>query len=260
MITRRIWPLVDAATMRALDRHTIETEGVPGEILMESAGRAVTEAVLELLGETGGEAWIVCGAGNNGGDGLVVARQLEHLGVPVRVHLVADAMRLGGDAGSNLERARRSGVRIEQAAPRPPERGVVVDAVFGTGLSRNVEGAAALAIAAINTAREAAGGGVRVVAVDLPSGLDADTGRVQGCAVRADRTVTISLPKIGLVLEPGRSHAGDVWVARVGIADEAPDARPLAELWSPAAAGAFLPARPADGHKLTISRSAACRW
>ncbi len=173
------WPLVCAAEMRELDRHTIETLGVPGELLMESAGRAVAEAVLGLL-PAGGSVLVVCGRGNNGGDGLVAARHLHALGVPVRAALVASAATLRGDAAASLRRARAAGVAIEGERWRAPASGVIVDALFGTGLSRAVEGAAAASIRRIAASRAAHPEGLRVVAIDLPSGLCADTGQVLG--------------------------------------------------------------------------------
>ncbi|MDJ0865592.1 MAG: NAD(P)H-hydrate dehydratase [Myxococcota bacterium] len=237
------WPLVGAETMRALDRHTIETLGVPGEILMESAGRAVAEVVLAEA--PAGPVLVVCGAGNNGGDGLVVARHLALLGVPVRVALLGEPARLRGDAAANWKRLARLDVTHGGASFRTAGAAVILDAVFGTGLAREVKGPAAAAIRRINAARP----GARVVAVDLPSGLDADTGQVLGAAVEADVTVTIGLPKLGLALEPGRTHAGRVVVARIGIADDAPGVRADAELWRAAGAASSLPARPSAGHK-----------
>lgn len=243
-----MWPLVGAETMRALDRHTIEVLGVPGEVLMESAGRAVTEvALLEIQARPGAEGVrIVCGTGNNGGDGLVVARHLAQAGVAVEVELIGDPERLSADAARNLERARAVGVEVSAGPLSGAGPGVWVDAIFGTGLSRNVEGAAAEAIERIARARKA---GARVIAIDVPSGLDADRGQTLGRAVRADRTVAIGLPKLGLALEPGRSLAGEVSVARIGIADRAPGVEPDAELWSASMVGASLPERPAAGHK-----------
>ncbi len=231
-MTPDVWPLVDAAGMRALDRHTIETLGVPGELLMESAGRAVAEAVLALRPALG-EVLVVCGSGSNGGDGLVAARHLHGLGVPVRVALVAPEARLAGDAAANLRRAKAAGVPIGGPRLRPPEGGVLVDAIFGTGLSRAVAGAEAAAIRRLRAAR----GSSRIVAVDLPSGLDADTGQELGVAVHADVTVTLGLAKLGLTLEPGRQLAGRIVVARIGIADAAPGASPGAELLTRAGAG-----------------------
>jgi NAD(P)H-hydrate epimerase len=231
--------------MRALDRHAISKLGVPGELLMEDAGRAAAEAVLAEL-PAGGEVVVVCGGGNNGGDGLVVARLLHLAGLPVRAALVGEARRLRGDAAANHRRARAAGVALEGTRWRAPRRGVVVDALFGTGLSRAVAGAAATSVRRINGCR---GGEVRVVSLDLPSGVSSETGGVLGVAVEADLTVTFGLPKLGLALEPGRSRAGRVLVARIGIADAAPGMAPDALLWTRAAAGARLPARPASGHK-----------
>jgi NAD(P)H-hydrate epimerase len=238
------WRLVDAATMRALDRHTIETLGVPGELLMESAGRAVAEAVIALR-PANAPVLVVCGSGNNGGDGLVAARHLHLLGIPVRVALLADAARLRGDPAANLARARAAGVVVGGPRFRARPGSILVDAVFGTGLTRPVEGGAAGAIQQLCAARSEA----RLVAVDLPSGLCADTGQVLGVAAEADVTVTLGLPKLGLTLEPGRSHAGRIVVARIGIADSAPGLQPSARLWTRAGAGRCLPPRPAAGHK-----------
>ena len=132
---------------------------------------------------------------------------------------------------------------------------MLVDAIFGTGLSRDVEGAALSSIRRINAARASHGAALRVVCIDLPSGLCSDTGNILGAAVQADVTVTVQLPKLGLVLEPGRSRAGRIRVARIGIAEEAPDVEPNAELWTRAGAGALLPARPAAGHKGTFGHA-----
>jgi NAD(P)H-hydrate epimerase len=237
--------------MRSLDRYTIETLGVPGDVLMECAGRAVTDVLMDRIGATGGlagsaEVCVVCGTGNNGGDGLVIARHLHQLGVRVRVALLGAGSALRGDAATNLARAQALGLAIEGPEWRLPSSGAVVDAIFGTGLSRAVEGQARDSIERINQARDS---GLAVVSVDLPSGLDADTGQILGAAVRAHVTVTIGLPKLGLVLEPGRSHAGELRVARIGIADSLPDSPVAAELWSPRQAGGRLPARFASGHK-----------
>lgn len=233
--------------MRVLDGHTIQSLGVPGEVLMETAGHAVVASVLDFLSrEAASEVVVVCGSGNNGGDGFVVARHLRLLGIPVRAALPGGPPGAAGAAAANFERARAVGVPVEGEDWRAPERGVVVDAIFGTGLARPVDGSVAAAIERINAASRA---GVRVVSVDIPSGVHADTGQILAAAVEADCTVTISLPKLGLVLEPGRSLAGEVRVARIGIVDEAPGMVVDAELLSRCGAGALLPERPASGHK-----------
>jgi hydroxyethylthiazole kinase-like uncharacterized protein yjeF len=242
MLTDR-WPLATAAEMRALDRHTIDALGVPGELLMESAGQAIAAQALRLLGSPRGEVWCWCGAGNNGGDGFVVARLLHLRGVAVRIVRVGDGAHLTPEAAANFARAERAGVRL--AKGEPPRGSVLVDAIFGTGLSRRVEGAAARAIRRIVASRPAC----RVLAVDVPSGVDADTGQVLGVAVAADLTVCLGLPKLGLTQEPARSLAGEIVVARIGIVDTAPDAAPVAECWTRAAASLALPSRPRGGHK-----------
>jgi NAD(P)H-hydrate epimerase len=239
-----VFRLMGAESMRALDRHAIDDLGVPGELLMENAGAAVTRAVLAAR-PPGGSVVVVCGGGNNGGDGWVVARRLHGLGVPVRVATVGDPGKLRGDAAANRERALAAGVAVAPVDEGLPAADLVVDAIFGTGLSRDVEGGAARAIGAIQAASETA----VVVAVDLPSGICADTGRVLGVAVEADVTVTLGAPKLGLALEPGRSLAGEVVVARIGIPAEAPGVAADAVLWTAAAAGLCLPERPEGGHK-----------
>ena len=251
-MTRLAWPLVSAEQMRGLDRHTIGDLGVPGEVLMESAGRAVVESVLALRSDDA-PVVLVCGAGNNGGDGLVAARHLHQLGVPVRVVLLGDPARLRGDAAANAKRARAVGLDFEGERWRAPHAGVLVDAIFGTGLARDVSGAPATSIERINGARTR--DPVRVLAVDLPSGICSDTGQVRGAAVEADATLTLGLPKLGLLLPPGRAHAGCIEVARIGIADEAPGVRSAAEVWTRAGVGARLPARPLAGHKGTFGHA-----
>ncbi len=256
MIESGFWPLVSAARMRALDAHTIDELGVPSEVLMESAGRAVVEHLAAHAHErvaAGARVELVCGPGHNGGDGLVVARHLHLMGWPCRAWLVGDRARLGLTVAAQLGRAEAVGVRVEGAADGRlslDADAIVVDALFGTGLSRPVEGAAAVAIQAIGAARAA---GAHVVAVDLPSGIETDTGAVLGAAVEADETVTISLPKAGLALPPGRTRAGRVSVARVGIVDALPgDPDPVegvARLHTRAGLAAMLPARPNAGHK-----------
>ncbi len=241
---QNVWPLLDAAGMRALDRYTIEDQGVPGQLLMESAGRALVEVVLARR-SAGATSAVLCGLGNNAGDGLVAARHLHQLGVPVRAVFVYDPARLVGDAAANFERARAVGVPIETGTWSVVEGEIWIDALFGTGLDRPVEGEAARAIERLNRRPPTS----LVIAADLPSGLSADTGQILGCSVRADATVTFGLPKLGLALPPGRGLAGRITVARIGVADSAPGWVPAAELWTQAAAAAHLPERFAFGHK-----------
>jgi ADP-dependent NAD(P)H-hydrate dehydratase / NAD(P)H-hydrate epimerase len=242
--------LAGSAEMREIDRIAIAELGVPSLTLMDRAGRAVTDAALALAGPRG-RFVVVAGGGNNGGDGYVVARLLRAASRDARVIALVPIGRLSPDARAVREQAERAGVPIDEGGELAPlEAGVgdvVVDAIFGTGLSRAPEGAFAEAIARIESARIA---GARVLAVDVPSGLSADTGRPLGPCVRADRTVTFAFQKRGLVLHPGPSFAGEVAVADVGIPPEA--ARrvpPGAELLGEAEARLLVPPRPPGAHK-----------
>ena len=209
-------PVVTAAEMRALDRATIEEIGLPGAVLMETAGRAVAGA----CAPRGGHVAIVCGPGNNGGDGFVAARVLRERGADAAVYLACPRGAVRGDARLHLDALERSGgvvldvsdpAHLDEHGAAIATAAIVVDALFGTGLTRTVEGHAAAIIARIN---QAAG---TVIAADLPSGLDADTGAVHGVAVRADVTVTMGALKVGLCSAPGVVLAGEVRVAEIGI-------------------------------------------
>jgi NAD(P)H-hydrate epimerase len=236
--------------MRAIDRAAIDELGVPSLALMERAGRAVAEAALALAGPRG-RVLVVAGAGNNGGDGYVAARLVRAAGREARVVALVPPARLSPDARAVREAAERAQVPVEDLGELTPlEAGVgdvVVDALFGTGLSRAPEGAFARAIARIEEARVS---GARVLAVDVPSGLSADTGRPLGPCVRADRTVTFALPKRGLVLHPGPSFAGEVTVADIGLPAEAVRRVPAGcELLTDVEARVLVPPRAPDAHK-----------
>jgi NAD(P)H-hydrate epimerase len=211
-------PLQDAAGMRELDRATIEDIGIPGAVLMEIAGRGCAEAVEELLHDDAGSVAVVCGKGNNGGDGFVAARHLHHAGHQVDVFLIADPDKLRGDAKLNWEILDKLKLAVwalgdEKQVAELDLSGydVILDAVFGTGLSSDVRGPLATAIERINAS------GVLVVAVDIPSGISADTGRSLGTAVQAAHTVTFGYPKLGHVIYPGAAHTGDIIVVDIGI-------------------------------------------
>ncbi len=198
-------PVVTAAEMRALDRATIDEIGLPGLTLMETAGRAVARAV------TARNVAAVCGPGNNGGDGYVVARVLRDAGIDAVVYLAVDRSAITGDAKTHLEIYERAGgVVLPADAEAIAQSELVVDALFGVGLARPIEGRLAELVAAMNRAG-------RRLAVDIPSGLDADTGRVLGTCVEADATVTMGALKVGLVSAPGFAKCGVVEVADIGI-------------------------------------------
>lgn len=200
--------LLTTAEMATADRLTIEA-GTPGIELMDRAGLAVADAVASRH-PLGRRVLVVAGPGNNGGDGFIAAQILRERGYPVRLMLLGDRDRLTGDAA---EAARRFRGIVEPADPAAvSDCQVVVDALFGAGLGRPLEGRAADLVAAIN------GCGATVVAVDLPSGVPGDSGRPTGPAVRADETVTFFLRKPAHLLEPGRTLCGRVRVVDIGIA------------------------------------------
>ena len=229
--------------MAARDRLAVEKLGIPAELLMECAGRAVAEEVQRVA--VSGPVLFLCGPGHNGGDGYVAARHLITRGRSVAVCAVGDPTRLADLNRRNRERLAALGVEVSRDWSGGGEPTVVVDALFGTGLRRPLAGTPASTVRRINASPR----GTTVVAVDLPSGLDTDTGREWGEAVRADCTVTLDLPKPALILEPGRSCAGRVVVAAIGIPCSDSELSVEAELWRPPAARRALPPRPRDGHK-----------
>jgi ADP-dependent NAD(P)H-hydrate dehydratase / NAD(P)H-hydrate epimerase len=242
--------LVGSAEMREIDRTAIEGFGIPSLTLMDRAGRAVAEAAAELAGPHG-RLVVVCGGGNNGGDGYVAARLLRAAGRDARVVSLVPADRLSPDARAVREQAQRAGVPIDDSGELAGfEAGpgdVVIDAVLGTGLARPPEGPFAAAIARIVELR---GRGARVLAVDVPSGLSADTGRPLGSCVWADRTVTFAFMKRGLFIHPGTEYAGEVAVSDIGIPPAAAERVPVScEVLTEDEARALLPPRRRDAHK-----------
>jgi len=215
---------ITVSQMRQLDRIAIEEVGIPGAVLMENAGRAVADEAADLAGE-GGSVLVLAGAGNNGGDGYVAARHLDNRGFDVAVGLLAPREKISGEAGVNLGILEKMGVatsdiegvdRIESMLADVPAGGVVVDAMLGTGLSGEVREPFASAIRLVN--RHSADTGAVVVAVDVPSGLDADTGRPLGKdAIRAQRTVTFQYLKAGFVTAQAREYVGELVVADITI-------------------------------------------
>ncbi len=209
-------PLPDTAQQRSTDTWAIEDRSIPGIELMERAGAGLTELVASRAPD--GRIVVVCGKGNNGGDGLVVARRLRERGREVDVLLLGVGEELTGDARTNLD-------RLPGEPPRPFESwalngaAAVVDAVLGTGFSGAPREPAASVIESIS---RAAGDGVVVVACDVPSGVDASTGEVAGPAVRAAATATFHAAKPGLWIAPGKDHAGEVTVIDIGIPTGAP--------------------------------------
>ena len=209
-------PVHDAETMRAADRWAIEERGIPSLDLMEAAGTALAEAC-EARAESG-PVRIVCGKGNNGGDGIVAARVLASFGHDVEVLLLAPPGELSADAAANLERFDGSVEALGDAGWEDAlaGSGCVADAIFGTGFSGSPREPASTAIAAIN------GCGAPVVAADIASGVDASTGEVEGVAVEADATVSFHAAKLGHLIAPGKWCCGELVIAPIGIPDGAP--------------------------------------
>ncbi len=241
--------IVTTEQMRSLDRAAIDDYGIPGVVLMENAGRAVAEAAAQML-DGPGRVVVVCGRGNNGGDGFVAARHLSNRSVPVEVYLLTAIENLAGDAAANCHIAQRMKVPIiEKCDPATLEAAVssadlIIDAILGTGISGKVRGTAREAIEAINQSP------ARVLAVDIPSGISGDTGQVMGVAVRADRTLTFGLPKIGHYCYPGRAHCGEIELIDISLPAALVAAANLpTNLTTSPDVAAMLPPRWADMHK-----------
>jgi NAD(P)H-hydrate epimerase len=200
--------LLNSASMREADRRMI-AGGTSGRELMERAGARVAEAVRRMC--AGGPVVIACGPGNNGGDGFVAARLLAERGIAVDLHLLGAADALRGDAA--LAAADWAGPIRTLRSFAPLKAALVIDALFGTGLTRPLDGEAACAVETMN------GAGRPVLAVDMPSGVDSDTGAVRGVAVRASETVTFACRKPGQLLLPGRACCGRLSVGDIGIPD-----------------------------------------
>jgi len=238
--------LLTAAGQRELDRLAAAEAALPTRVLMESAGGAVARAVLELQPR---KVVAFCGPGNNGGDGSVAARLLRETIPEVYVWFTRSPDGLKGDAALAAKAWQAAGGEDAKKTLRGGPGVVLIDAVFGSGLSRPPEGAEAEAIRAMNSARER---GAKIVAVDVPSGIDADTGHVYPVHVaRADLTVTLHAPKRGLYLHPGADCAGRIAVAPIGIprALEEKLSGPVCELIDEEWARAQIPARPRNAHK-----------
>lgn len=212
---------VTAPEMQAMDRQTIESFGIPGIVLMENAGRGATRFFMERVYATApGKVALVAGRGNNGGDGFVMARYLAGMGIPVTVYLLAKCEGVRGDAAANLKLLEPLNVEVIEM----PEAGDLdrhksamvhascwIDAMFGTGLKSEVRGRFAQMLDFINSL------GRPVFAVDIPSGINSDTGQVCGTAIRATATATFAFAKIGHLVTPGAEYTGHLRVIDIGI-------------------------------------------
>jgi NAD(P)H-hydrate epimerase len=232
--------------MRGLDRTAIEKFGIVEELLMENAGHAAYVVLLQEFGLRDRRFIAVCGIGNNGGDGFVVARKIHSNGGSVKVFVLGDKSKFKGAARINLDIISRLPIEIREVESIESIKAdiyhcdVIVDAIFGTGLTRPVEGLYRDVVELVNTS------GKPVLSVDIPSGVHGDTGTVMGAAIRADYTVTFGLPKLGNMLFPGYELCGRLYVTHISFPPSIYDSEALkVEINLPAR----LPPRDRDGHK-----------
>src|SRR5688572_15836479 len=252
--------ILNAEQMREADRRTIHDVGIPSIVLMENAGRqavAAMEAAFEDLATS--HVGVLCGRGNNGGDGFVVARTLLQRGVEATVFLLGSVADVRGDARTNLEVLGRIGLTVVEITnaqdwelhfSEVSECDVVVDAMVGTGFHGSLSGLLETVVADVN------GLGVPVVAIDLPTGVSADTHEVEGGAIEASMTVTLAAPKIPLVLPPADSFGGDLVIADIGIPPPVIDELegPYIELLTRERMREIVPVRVAESHKGDFGR------
>ena len=249
--------LATSAEMRALDRLAIERFGLPEVVLMENAAQGLARAALEHWPlRPGSNIVILAGPGQNGGDGLALARIFSGRGFTPRTFLVRGPGRNpGGAAAVNLEVVRNLGLPLaviesDEALPPWSEADLVVDALFGTGLDRPLTDPAARVLAALSQAKKDRQDRLRILAVDLPSGLSGDDGRWWGPPCPADLTITLGCPKVGLYLGQGPEAAGKIMVGDIGLTpamlEQAP---PRGRLSGPEEMRGLAPARPLTGHK-----------
>ena len=252
--------ILNAAQMREADRFTIEEIGIPSLVLMENAGRQVV-AAMEAAYEPrlNGRVAVLCGRGNNGGDGFVVARTLMQRGIDASVFVIGSLTEVRGDAKTNLDILGRLGVTVVEIGDEQSwelhfseisQCTLIVDAIFGTGLKSALGGMMETIVADINASS------IPIVSIDLPSGLSADTPHVIGDCIDASMTVTLAAPKLPLVLPPGEEHAGDVVIADIGIPHEVIEGieGQHIELLTPEQLRDVVEPRAADSHKGDFGR------
>jgi NAD(P)H-hydrate epimerase len=252
--------ILTAAQMREADRFTIEEIGIPSLVLMENAGRQVVAAIEAAYEDRlAGRVAVLCGRGNNGGDGFVVARTLLQRGIDTGIFVIGPLADVRGDARTNLDILGRLGATVVEIADEQSwelhfseisQSTLIVDAIFGTGLRSAVTGMLETVIADVNASD------IPIVAIDLPSGLSADTPHLIGDCIDASMTVTLAAPKVPLILPPGEAYAGDVVIADIGIPYEVLEGlegRHI-ELLTPEQLRDAVEPRAADSHKGDFGR------
>ena len=252
--------ILNATQVRDADRYTVEEIGIPSLVLMENAGRQVV-AAMEAAYEArlDGRVGVLCGRGNNGGDGFVVARTLIQRGVDAAVFVIGSVADVRGDARINLDILGRLGVTVVEIGDEQTwelhfseisQCTLIVDAVFGTGLKSALGGMMETVVADINAS------GIPIVSIDLPSGMSADTPQLIGDCIDASMTVTLAAPKLPLVLPPGEAHAGDVVIADIGIPSDVLEGLegPHIELLTPEQVRTLIEPRAPESHKGDFGR------
>ncbi|MCL5772837.1 MAG: NAD(P)H-hydrate dehydratase [Firmicutes bacterium] len=252
--------IVSAVEMAGIDNAAINSVGIPAAVLMENAGLSVVSALERKFSDLSSKkVLIICGSGNNGGDGMVAARHLANRGVSLQVAaLFSPGSSLTEEALINYRILENMKIAVEEIKDSSDislmarfleSSDIVVDAIFGTGLKREVDGIQAESIKMMNSS------GKWVAAVDIPSGIAATTGRIMGTAVKADITVTMGLPKWGLLLFPGANFAGEVVVSDIGIPGWLLlDEKIKGNLIEPSLFRGALPERPIDANKGTCGK------
>jgi NAD(P)H-hydrate epimerase len=252
--------VLNAAQMREADRYTIDEIGIPSLVLMENAGRQVVAAIEATYEDRlEGRVAVLCGRGNNGGDGFVVARTLAQRGVDTTVFVIGALADVRGDARINLDILGRLGVSVVEIEGEQSWElhfseishcSLIVDAIVGTGLKAGLSGMMETVVADVNAS------GIPIVSIDLPSGLSADTPHLIGDCIDASLTVTLAAPKLPLVLPPGEVHAGDVVIADIGVPHDVIDGLDGAhvELLTPEPVRDLVEPRAADSHKGDFGR------
>jgi len=259
--------VVTAEEMREIDRVTIKDYGISGIVLMERAGLVVTEKIKKLFGKTKDQrpkikdselqtlnsklfrrkVVALCGGGNNGGDGIVIARNLHEWGWNVKIILLSRENKLSPDCLLQYKIAKKAGAAVEfrdYITEKDLHSALIIDAIFGTGLSKNILGKTAEIISFINSSD------APVISVDIPSGISSDTGQITGEAVRADYTVTFGLPKRGHLLYPGADYAGRLFIEDIGFPEELLHSEKLkAKLLEKGDVSLLIPERQKYSHK-----------
>jgi NAD(P)H-hydrate epimerase len=252
--------ILSAAQMREADRCATEDIGIPSLVLMENAGRQVVAAIEAAYEEElDGRVGIICGRGNNGGDGFVVARTLMQRGVDTSVFVIGPVAEIRGDARTNLDILGRIGATVVEIGDEQTWElhfseisrcSLIVDAIFGTGLKSALGGMMETVVADINASD------IPIVSIDLPSGMSADTPHLIGDCIEASMTVTLAAAKLPLVLPPGETHAGDIVIADIGIPGDVIEGLdgPRIELLTPEQMRSLVEPRAQESHKGDFGR------